>query len=182
MTVPEGLDGEIDAHIAALEQRTAKGFGDAANPLLVSVRSGRRDLDARDDGHDPQPRSERRRGRGPGGVHGQRALRAGLVPAADPDVRRGRRRRRRPSLRAGAHRPEGLRAASPRTSSSPPTISASSSRRSARSTKRRRGTRSRRIRATSCAARIAPSSTRGTRRARRCTGPPTTSRTTSAPP
>ena len=38
--VPAGLDDEVDARIAALEQRTGKGFGDAADPLLVSVRSG----------------------------------------------------------------------------------------------------------------------------------------------
>ncbi|HYH61412.1 MAG TPA: PEP/pyruvate-binding domain-containing protein, partial [Solirubrobacterales bacterium] len=38
--VPTGLDTEIDAHIEALEKRTGKGFGDAGNPLLVSVRSG----------------------------------------------------------------------------------------------------------------------------------------------
>ena len=38
--VPEGLDAEVDQHIAALEKRTGKGFGDAGNPLLVSVRSG----------------------------------------------------------------------------------------------------------------------------------------------
>ena len=38
--VPSGLDAEVDEHIAALEARTEKGFGDAGNPLLVSVRSG----------------------------------------------------------------------------------------------------------------------------------------------
>ncbi|MGH3126566.1 MAG: pyruvate, phosphate dikinase, partial [Gaiellaceae bacterium] len=38
--VPTGLDAEVDEHIAALEERTGKGFGNAANPLLVSVRSG----------------------------------------------------------------------------------------------------------------------------------------------
>ncbi len=38
--VPAGLDAEVDEHIAALEQRTGKGFGDDAKPLLVSVRSG----------------------------------------------------------------------------------------------------------------------------------------------
>jgi pyruvate,orthophosphate dikinase len=37
---PDGLRGEIDAAIVALEARLAKGFGDRANPLLVSVRSG----------------------------------------------------------------------------------------------------------------------------------------------
>ena len=38
--VPAGLDEEVDQHIAALEQRTGKGFGDDSDPLLVSVRSG----------------------------------------------------------------------------------------------------------------------------------------------
>jgi len=38
--LPEGLDEEIDAHLAALENKTGKRFGDAADPLLVSVRSG----------------------------------------------------------------------------------------------------------------------------------------------
>jgi pyruvate,orthophosphate dikinase len=38
--VPEGLDPEVDEHIASLEERTGKGFGDDSNPLLVSVRSG----------------------------------------------------------------------------------------------------------------------------------------------
>jgi pyruvate,orthophosphate dikinase len=37
---PDGLEAEIDEHIAALEQRTGKRFGDPADPLLVSVRSG----------------------------------------------------------------------------------------------------------------------------------------------
>jgi pyruvate,orthophosphate dikinase len=38
--VPDGLDAEVDQHIAALERRTGKGFGDERSPLLVSVRSG----------------------------------------------------------------------------------------------------------------------------------------------
>jgi pyruvate,orthophosphate dikinase len=38
--VPPGLDAEVDEHIATLEQRTGKGFGDDRDPLLVSVRSG----------------------------------------------------------------------------------------------------------------------------------------------
>jgi pyruvate, orthophosphate dikinase len=38
--VPDGLDGEVDEHIAALEQRAGKRFGDPHDPLLVSVRSG----------------------------------------------------------------------------------------------------------------------------------------------
>jgi pyruvate,orthophosphate dikinase len=38
--VPEGLDGEVEQHLASLESRTQRGFGDAREPLLVSVRSG----------------------------------------------------------------------------------------------------------------------------------------------
>ena len=38
--VPDGLDAEVDEHVAALERRTGKGFGDDRDPLLVSVRSG----------------------------------------------------------------------------------------------------------------------------------------------
>jgi pyruvate, orthophosphate dikinase len=37
---PEGLEAEIDEHMAALETKTGKRFGDAQDPLLVSVRSG----------------------------------------------------------------------------------------------------------------------------------------------
>ena len=38
--VPEGLDAEVDEHVAALETKAGKAFGDASDPLLVSVRSG----------------------------------------------------------------------------------------------------------------------------------------------
>ncbi|HET8742348.1 MAG TPA: pyruvate, phosphate dikinase [Gaiella sp.] len=38
--VPDGLWDEIDEHVARLEQRAGKRFGDASDPLLVSVRSG----------------------------------------------------------------------------------------------------------------------------------------------
>jgi pyruvate, orthophosphate dikinase len=38
--VPDGLDAEVDEHVAALEGRTGKVFGDEHDPLLVSVRSG----------------------------------------------------------------------------------------------------------------------------------------------
>jgi pyruvate, orthophosphate dikinase len=37
---PEGLDDEIGEHIARLEEKTGKRFGDTDDPLLVSVRSG----------------------------------------------------------------------------------------------------------------------------------------------
>ena len=37
---PDGLEEEIAEHLATLEERTGKRFGDAHDPLLVSVRSG----------------------------------------------------------------------------------------------------------------------------------------------
>ncbi|MBM3677097.1 MAG: pyruvate, phosphate dikinase [Actinobacteria bacterium] len=38
--VPDGLDAEVEQHIGRLEAKTGKRFGDHADPLLVSVRSG----------------------------------------------------------------------------------------------------------------------------------------------
>ena len=37
---PAGLDGEIRAGLAEVERRVGRRFGDPADPLLVSVRSG----------------------------------------------------------------------------------------------------------------------------------------------
>jgi len=39
-TIPEDIIEQIINSMKMLEQKTSKGFGDAANPLLVSVRSG----------------------------------------------------------------------------------------------------------------------------------------------
>ena len=38
--IPEGLEAEVDEHLAGLEEKTGKRFGDPSDPLLVSVRSG----------------------------------------------------------------------------------------------------------------------------------------------
>src|SRR5438067_2313407 len=38
--LPDGLEEEIDGHLAALEEKSGKRFGDSDDPLLVSVRSG----------------------------------------------------------------------------------------------------------------------------------------------
>src|SRR3954449_7649434 len=38
--LPEGLAGEVEQHVQALEGRSGKRFGDRHDPLLVSVRSG----------------------------------------------------------------------------------------------------------------------------------------------
>jgi pyruvate,orthophosphate dikinase len=39
-SLPPGLMDQVRAQVRGLEEKTGKGFGDAANPLLVSVRSG----------------------------------------------------------------------------------------------------------------------------------------------
>ena len=59
--VPDGLDREIEERMSALEERTGKRFGDAVEPPPRLRSLGRGDLDARDDGLDPQPGVERRR-------------------------------------------------------------------------------------------------------------------------
>ena len=38
--LPPGLWDDVVAHMKQVEEQTGKGFGDAKNPLLVSVRSG----------------------------------------------------------------------------------------------------------------------------------------------
>jgi pyruvate, orthophosphate dikinase len=38
--IPRGLEDEIAEHVARLEEKTGKSFGDRRDPLLVSVRSG----------------------------------------------------------------------------------------------------------------------------------------------
>jgi pyruvate, orthophosphate dikinase len=38
--LPAGLEDEVTTHVARLEDKTGKQFGDASDPLLVSVRSG----------------------------------------------------------------------------------------------------------------------------------------------
>ena len=116
-----------------------KASATARKPLLVSVRSGAVDLDAGDDGHDPQPRHERRRGRGARRRAGRRALRAGTPTAASCrcTARSSRASTRRLRARADAARRRD--AASRRTSTSPPPTCASSSRRSGGSTRRSTG-------------------------------------------
>ena len=56
---PAGLAEEVTEHLEALEQAMGKRLGQSDDPLLVSVRSGREVLDARDDGDRPQRRPQR---------------------------------------------------------------------------------------------------------------------------
>ena len=48
---PDGMLEEVAGHLEKLEQGMGRRLGDPADPLLVSVRSGRPVLDAGDDGH-----------------------------------------------------------------------------------------------------------------------------------
>ena len=64
-------------------------------------------LHAGDDGDGPEHRAERRIGPRAGGAVGQPAVRVGLLPAADPDVRQDRAAHRRRAVRARAGRAEG---------------------------------------------------------------------------
>ena len=90
-------------------------------------------VDARHARHGPQPRPQRRVGRGPRAGDGQRALRVGLLPALRAHVRQRRARHRRGRLR-------GRRATRRSWSSA-----------TSRSSRRDRARTSRRTRASSCA-------------------------------
>ena len=71
-----------------LERRTGKGFGAVEQPAAGLGAQRRARLDAGHDGHDPQPRPQRRDGAGPGAADRQRALRLGRVPPLHRDVLR----------------------------------------------------------------------------------------------
>ena len=60
---PEAADRQGATGSSA--NRSARSSATSTAPLLVSVRSGCTRLDARHDGHDPQPRPQRRDGGGP---------------------------------------------------------------------------------------------------------------------
>lgn len=81
---------EVEAAMKGVEKNMGMEFGSSSNPLLLSVRSGARRVDAGYDGHDPEPRTERRGRRRIGQENRQRAFRLGLVPPLRADVR-GRR-------------------------------------------------------------------------------------------
>ncbi len=83
-------------------ERAGKRLGYGSGPA-AGVRSLRRPgLDAGDAGHRPEPGTERRLGRGPGGGDRERAVRLGLLPALLADVRKRRARDSRGALRVRA--------------------------------------------------------------------------------
>ena len=99
-----------------VEQRTGKGFGDPANPLLVSGPLRRQVLDARDDGHGPQPGPQRGDAPRPDRADRQRALRLGRLPPVHRDVRPDRDGREGRAVRRAARGAQGRATArTPRT-------------------------------------------------------------------
>ena len=79
--LPEGLDAQVDEALAQLERSRRQVARGSRRPAAGVGPLRRAGLDARDARHDPQPRAQRRLGRGAGGAHRQRALRLGLAPA-----------------------------------------------------------------------------------------------------
>ena len=59
--IPAAIDREIDEHVKKLEKAAGATLGSTEQPAARLGALGREVLDARHDGHDPQPRSERRR-------------------------------------------------------------------------------------------------------------------------
>ena len=143
---------------------------------------GRQVLDARHDGHRPQPRPQRRVRRGPRQADRRRALRLRLVPALHRHVRPHRPRAAGRGVRLALRRRQGAgrhRVATPRCPSSSCATSSTRTSRSSSATPARPSPRSR---PSSCAARSRPSSAAGTGRAPSPTASASASRTTSAPP
>ena len=164
LQAPDGSRRDEHGENHGLQVRRCQGHAAARRRAFRRAR-----LDARHDGHHPQPRPQRPDRHLAGRRHQERALRLGLLSPLRPDVwrRRARRaeaRRRGPrALRSGHRRPSNTRNTA-RTSStpiSPPTTSRSSSSASRRSSRSAPARASRAIRGSSSAVPPAPSSVPG---------------------
>ena len=159
--IPAAIDREIDEPVKKLEKAAGATLGSTENPLLVSVRSGRQVLDARHDGHDPEPRPERRCRRRAEEPDPERPVRVRQLPALHPDVRQRRPRNSEGCVRARV-RSGQIRA---RREDSTPTSTRTRCARSSSATRAScsagRASRFRRIRGSSCRCRATPCSARG---------------------
>ncbi len=93
-TLPEGL--EVASRERARYRRRCSrcGVRRSEEPVARLGPFGRAGLDARHDGHDPQPRPQRRDGGGSGATLRRRALRLRQLSPLHPDVQRRRAGRR----------------------------------------------------------------------------------------
>ena len=162
-----GGDRGAPGHSGGEDRQAVRRFPRSA-ARLGPLRRGR--LDAGDDGHDPQPGPERRRRRRARRAHGKRAVCKRLVPPPDPDVRRSRRK----GGRGGHLFEEALVEAESSEAPRRRRLSAEDLAEPGRDVQedlrgRDRRLRSRRTRGPSSRAPSAPSSSRGTTRARRST-------------
>ena len=79
---PDGLDEELRERMAGVEAATGRRFGDPGEPAARQRPVRGAGLDARDDGHDPGPRAERRHDGGPRRGDRRRGLRGDLSATA----------------------------------------------------------------------------------------------------
>ncbi len=93
---PEGVDAQLEAALASLEADTGKIVRRRRRPAAAQRALRRPRQHAGHDGHDPQPRPQRRHGPGRRREHRQPALRLRLLPPLREHVRR-----RRARLQAG---------------------------------------------------------------------------------
>ena len=106
------IEAEIERALERLEELMGKTPRRRQGPAARVGAQRRQVLDARDDGHDPEPGPERRVGRRPRGEDRQRALRQGQLPSLHPDVRQRGARDRQGQVRARAPRGQEARTAS----------------------------------------------------------------------
>ena len=96
---PDGLDEEIAKQLKRLESAMGRKSGRPVGPAAGERAVGGQVLDARDDGHRPQPRAERRERQGSRRPDLRRALRLRQLPAVRADVRPDRARHRGQAVR-----------------------------------------------------------------------------------
>ncbi len=102
---PEGLLDEVAEHRKHLEETMGRQIGDPRDPSARLGPLRRSVLDARDDGHGPERRAERRERRGAHEPDRIRPLRVGFLPTAAADVRQDRDGCGRRAVRGSASMP-----------------------------------------------------------------------------
>ena len=95
--LPDGLWDDVLEAVRGGRARDRQGLRRRRQPAPRQRPLGRQVLDARDDGHGPQPRAQRADAARPDRADRQRALRLGRLPPVHPDVRPDRDGRRRAS-------------------------------------------------------------------------------------